>query len=129
MGRSIFRSIYRFAFYIQWFFYIKNHIYLYSIEKIFFLCKNFVIQRKYIFMFNKNIFIFNYFYFHQIFVHIKNISLFNEKKHIYRKRFKRSMKLFYSMIFGSQVWSSSAKLCMVGSPTLTHVLAIKKNFI
>ena len=61
-------------------------------------------------MFNQNIFVFNYFYFHPIFVHVKNISLFNEKKHIHRKRFKRSMKLFYSVIFGSQIWSSSAKL-------------------
>ena len=35
------------------FFYLKNHIYLYSIKKIFFFCKNFVIQRKYIYIQSK----------------------------------------------------------------------------
>ena len=45
-------------------------------------------------MFNKNIFVFNYFYFHQIFVHIKNISLFNEKKTHIQKAFQAFNETF-----------------------------------
>ena len=57
-------------FYIQNFFYLKNHIYLYSIKKIFFFCKNFVIQRKYIYIQSKYIYFFR----------TNNIFLFNRKK-------------------------------------------------
>ena len=54
----------------------------------------------YIFIFNQNIFVFKKFlYSNGLFFRIKNIYLFNQKKIC-------SMKYFYSMIFGSQIWSS-----------------------
>ena len=61
-------------------------------KKIFLLCKNFVIERKYIYCLK-------IFYIHPGFFYIKNICLIIQK-------LMRSMNFFYAMIFGSQIWSS-----------------------
>ena len=66
----------------------KLYISIFS-QKNIFVCKNFDIQRKYIYIQSKYIkkMLFNW-----IFFHINNISLFSEKKMC-------SMKFFYSMSF------------------------------
>ena len=83
------------------FFYLKD-IYLYSMKKK--ICYVKILSfKENTFIFNQNIFVFKKFYFHPGFLFsirdIKNICLFNQK-------LMRSMKFFYSMIFGSQIWSS-----------------------
>ena len=43
----------KYIFIFNIFCYLKNYTYFYSIKKIFLLCKNFVIQRKYIYIQSK----------------------------------------------------------------------------
>ena len=114
----------KYIFIFNIFFYLKNHICLYSIKKIFFFCKNFSFKEN-IFIFNQNIFIFNQnifisnqniFIFNQnIFIFTQNIFISNQnififfsyKKYIFIQSKKMClMKYFYSMIIGSQIWSS-----------------------
>ena len=85
------------------FFLSKNYTYFYSIKKIFLFCKNFVIQRKYSYI--QSTYACNQTY--------ENIYFYSIKKKICL------MKFFYSMIFGSQIWSS---LCQWNSLKLLHVL-------
>ena len=79
-------------------------------QKNIFVSKNFVIQRKYIYIQSKYIkkILFNWFFFH-----INNISLFSEKKKCVQWNF------FIQWVFVSQIWSS---ICLWNSVKLLHVL-------
>ena len=80
------------------FFYLKNYINLHSMKKTFFYYARILSFKEIIFIFSQNIFAFKHFYFLPGFF-VKNICLFNQK-------LMRSMNFIYSMIFGSEIWSS-----------------------
>ena len=73
-------------------------MYLFSTKKYFCYVRILSFKEN-MFIFNQNIFVIKNLYLHPGFFHRKNICLFNQK-------LMRSMKCFYSMIFGSQIWSS-----------------------
>ena len=70
------------------FFCLKNHVYLYSIKKLFFFSNNFVIQRKYIYIQSKHTCVLKNFYI--------QTEFFSYKKNIFIQSKKMcSMKYFY----------------------------------
>ena len=91
-------AVAKILFYIQCFLSKKLFIFIFNGKKYFCYVKILSFKEN-IFIFNQNVFVFKNCYFHPGFFYIKNICLFNQK-------LMRSMKFFYSMIFGSQIWSS-----------------------
>ena len=67
------------------------------LQKYIFIFNIFLSEK--LFIFNQNILVFKNFYF--------QTDFFSYKKYIFIQSKKmRSMKFFYSMIFGTQIWSS-----------------------
>ena len=80
------------------FFYLKT-IYIYIQSKKYFCCVRILSFKENIFVLNQNILLFKNSYIQPEFFSYKKYIFIHTKKMC-------SMKLFYSMIFGSQIWSS-----------------------
>ena len=95
---SMLLKCYKNTFLYSIFFYLKT-IYIYIQSKKYFCCVRILSFKENIFILNQNILLFKNSYIQPEFFSYKKYIFIHAKKMC-------SMKLFYSMIFGSQIWSS-----------------------